>query len=83
MQASKGCVVVTVTSAEPLKKKALDSVQAAVVALIPKGGSVEFKTRVNESILGGLQVQIGDKFLDLSLANRIQQVSAELDALSV
>ncbi len=76
-------VVATITSAEALNKKTLATVQQAVLAIVGKGSQVDFKTRVNESILGGLQVQIGEKFVDLSLASRLQQVSAELDAVAV
>ncbi len=32
------------------------------------------QTRVDPSMLGGLQIQIGDKFLDLSVASRIEEV---------
>ncbi len=56
MRASKGQVVATITSAEALNKKTLDTVQKAVLTIVGKNSSVDFKTRVNESIMGGLQV---------------------------
>jgi len=83
MRATKGQVIATIVSAEALNKKTLGTVQSAVLAIVGKGAQVDFKTRVNEGIMGGLQVQIGDKFLDLSLASRLNQVSAELDSISV
>jgi F0F1-type ATP synthase delta subunit len=35
---------------------------------------------VNADILGGLQVMIGDKFLDLSVSSRVTDLSKTLDA---
>ena len=37
MAASKGVIPVTIISAEPLKKKAIDSLQAAVVGMVGAG----------------------------------------------
>jgi F0F1-type ATP synthase delta subunit len=35
--------------------------------------------KVDPAILGGLQIQVGEKFLDLSVASRISNLSASLD----
>jgi F-type H+-transporting ATPase subunit O len=37
--------------------------------------SVVLSTQVDPSIVGGLQVQIGDQFLDLSVGSKIDSVS--------
>jgi F0F1-type ATP synthase delta subunit len=37
-------------------------------------------TQVNESILGGLQVMVGDKFLDLSVAARVADLNKSLES---
>lgn len=37
-------------------------------------------TEVNESILGGLQVMVGDRFLDLSVSSRVASLSASLES---
>ncbi len=40
METSRGIVKVVITSAEPLKKKSLDSVQAAVLSMVGAGKQV-------------------------------------------
>lgn len=75
MKASRGQVEATITSAEPLSKAQTDAVQKAMKAQIGDGKTVMLSTKVDPSILGGLQVQIGDQFLDLSVASKIDTIS--------
>lgn len=74
MKARRGEVEATIISAEPLTKKDAAAVSEAMKSQFPKGAKVVLKTEVDPSILGGLQIQIGDKFLDLSVGSRIEQV---------
>ena len=74
MKARRGEVEATITSAEPLTKAQGAAVSEAMASQFPKGARVVLKTTVDPSILGGLQIQIGDKFLDLSVASRIDEV---------
>lgn len=80
MQASRGAVKVTIISAEVLKKKQLDAIQAGILNLVGAGKSVDIVTEVNENILGGLQVVVGDKFLDLSVSSRVADLSKALES---
>ncbi len=80
MQASRGAVKVTIISAEALKKKQLDAIQAGILNLVGAGKSVDIVTEVNENILGGLQVVVGDKFLDLSVSSRVADLSKALES---
>jgi F-type H+-transporting ATPase subunit O len=82
MQESRGAVKVTIISAETLKKKQLDDIQKGVMSIVGGGASktVDLKVVVDESILGGLQVMVGDKFLDLSVASRVNTLTAALDS---
>jgi len=75
MKAKRGEVEATIISAEPLNKTQEKAVSEAMKTQFPKGAKVVLKTEVNPSILGGLQIQIGDKFLDLSVGSRIEAVS--------
>jgi len=70
MAASRGEVSAKIISAEPLTAaqvktltKSLDSYAA--------GQKIVLETEVDEEILGGLKVQIGDKFIDLSITTKI------------
>jgi F-type H+-transporting ATPase subunit O len=79
MEASRGETKVIITSAEPLTKKALGTVQTAVMGLVGKNTKVSIEVKENPAIMGGLQVLIGDKFLDLSVVSRMQELTAELE----
>lgn len=79
MSAHRGELVVTITSAEPLGsgemkrlEKALKASQAA------QGKDLKLVNKVNEGILGGLQVDFGDKTIDLSASSRVTKFGAAL-----
>mmetsp|Transcript_6745 Transcript_6745/g.11993 ORF Transcript_6745/g.11993 Transcript_6745/m.11993 type:complete len:209 (-) Transcript_6745:309-935(-) len=74
MKAKRGEVEATIISADPLNKSQTAAVSEAMKSQFPKGAKVVLKTEVDPSIMGGLQIQIGDKFLDLSVASRIDEV---------
>ncbi|KAJ1441179.1 OSCP/delta subunit of ATPase [Ochromonadaceae sp. CCMP2298] len=80
MAAARGAVKVTIISAEPLTKKQLDTLQAGVAGMVAKGQTVDLTTQVEPSILGGLQVMVGDRFLDLSVSSRVASLSQALDS---
>ena len=75
MKATRGEVEATIISAEPLNKSQTEAVATAMKSQFPAGAKVILKSEVDPSILGGLQIQIGDKFLDLSVGSRIEEVS--------
>ena len=81
MNASRGAIEVTIISAEPLKKKSVETIQGAVLKMIGSSAKgVEVKQSVDPSILGGLQVLVGDKFLDLSVSSRVAQLTNALES---
>merc|ERR1719491_587172 len=49
--------------------------EVAMKVQVGKDKKVILSTEVDPSILGGLQVQIGDQFLDLSVGNKIDAIS--------
>ncbi|KAL7558887.1 hypothetical protein ACA910_019423 [Epithemia clementina (nom. ined.)] len=75
MKAKRGEVDAKIISAEKLSPAELKEVKAAMQQQVPKGKSVTIEAVVDPSIIGGLQVQIGDQFLDLSAKTRIDQIS--------
>lgn len=75
MKAKRGEVDAKVISAEPLSDAQLKAVQAAMKSQVPAGKSVVLEQVTDPSIVGGLQVQIGDKFLDLSVKSRVEEIS--------
>jgi F-type H+-transporting ATPase subunit O len=75
MKARRGQVDATITSAYELSKKQSDQIAAAIKATRKDAKEVIVTSTVDASIIGGIQVQIGDKFLDLSIKSRIEEVS--------
>jgi len=75
MKARRNEVEATIISSEPLGKAQLSAVSEAMKTQFAEGAKVVLTTKVDSSILGGLQIQIGDKFLDLSVGSRIEEVS--------
>eukprot|EP00604_Paraphysomonas_vestita_P003173 CAMPEP_0174821192 /NCGR_PEP_ID=MMETSP1107-20130205/5938_1 /TAXON_ID=36770 /ORGANISM="Paraphysomonas vestita, Strain GFlagA" /LENGTH=208 /DNA_ID=CAMNT_0016037949 /DNA_START=50 /DNA_END=676 /DNA_ORIENTATION=- len=79
MDTARGNVTVTVISAEPLKKPQSKDVETAVHSLVGKGKKVELTFQTDPSILGGLQIIVGDKVMDLSVAARVTQLNIDLE----
>jgi len=75
MKAKRGEVEAVIISADELTKAQKDAVAAAVTAQVGDGKQLVLSTQVDPSILGGLQIQIGDKFLDLSVSSKISEIS--------
>ena len=79
MYASKGEVNAVIISAEALNKDNLAKATKAVTGMLSAGQTANVTTQVDPSIMGGLQVKIGDKFMDLSVASRILDVQTVLE----
>jgi F-type H+-transporting ATPase subunit O len=75
MKAKRGQVDAKIISAEPLSAAQLKEVEQAMSGQVPPGKTVLLETLVDPTIVGGLQVQIGDQFLDLSVKSRIEEIA--------
>lgn len=75
MKASRGEVEATIVSADPLTKTQADAIATAMKTQVGEGKKVVLSTQVDPSIVGGLQIQIGDQFLDLSVRSRIDAIA--------
>jgi F-type H+-transporting ATPase subunit O len=75
MKAKRGQVDATIISAHELSKKQTDQIAVAIKASSKNATDVIISSKIDPSIIGGIQVQIGDKFLDLSIKSRIEEVS--------
>ena len=64
----------TITSAEPLDAEDMTSVKEALKNLKAPGESFIISEKVDSSILGGIIVQMGDKYVDLSTIKRIREI---------
>ena len=76
MRAKRGEVDAVLITAEKLSDKQAKSIADAVMKGRPGNTQkVVLKTKVDPSILGGLQVQIGDEFLDLSVKSHVEEIA--------
>ena len=67
---------VEITTAVPLESAETDRINSFVTELV--GGEVVLTTKVDESILGGLVIQIGDRLLDGSTMARLEGLRRRL-----
>lgn len=83
IKAEAGFTPVTVTSAVKMSAAQEKEVAAAVKAIVGADANVDLNNEVNEELIGGLIVSIGDKYttmqhIDLSTSSKIQKFSAIL-----
>ena len=73
---AKGIVSVHLTTVEP----ANEQIKQALVEIISKGNEeqVEFNAKTDPNIIGGFVLQIGDKRLDASVKNQLNQFGISL-----
>ncbi|GAA5851531.1 hypothetical protein JCM8547_001124 [Rhodosporidiobolus lusitaniae] len=80
MSAHRGEVKIVVSSASPLEKDVQKRLEDALKASQAASGSknVVIDYKVNEALLGGIQVDFGEKSIDLSVASRVSRLNAQL-----
>jgi F-type H+-transporting ATPase subunit delta len=74
----RGIVEAVVTSAKPLGREDREAVRDRVEAMT--GQKVELQDAVDESLIGGLTVRIGDRLLDASIRGRLERLRQQLIA---
>nr|XP_033806314.1 ATP synthase subunit O, mitochondrial [Geotrypetes seraphini] len=75
MSAHRGEVLCTVTTAGPLETASLTELQAALGGFLAKGEILKLETKTDPSILGGMIVSLGDKYIDMSTKAKIQKMT--------
>jgi F-type H+-transporting ATPase subunit delta len=71
-----GIVEATAVSAAPLDDQDLAALRSRLEQMT--GGRVELQTRVDESLLGGVQVRLGDLLIDGSVRGRLERLRNRL-----
>jgi F-type H+-transporting ATPase subunit O len=74
---TKGEVVLKVTSTVPLSEWELALLKKNIQSRFFEGAAAEFtvETALDETLLGGLTVQIGDRFMDLSTRTELRKLT--------
>lgn len=78
LNAHRGIVTATVTSAVPLTADETAAIRSRVEAMA--GSAVELRTGVDPGLLGGLTIQVGDRLLDASIRGRLERLRDQLHA---
>ena len=78
LNAHRGVVEATVTSAVPLTADETAAIRSRVEAMA--GSAVELRTEVNPDLIGGLTVQVRDRLLDASIRGRLERLRSQLQA---
>jgi F-type H+-transporting ATPase subunit delta len=73
LDTARGRVEVLVESAAPLSNPLRERIKARLTQLL--GREVMLKTSVNENLLGGLMVRVGDTVYDASLSARLKRMA--------
>ncbi|XP_041258045.1 ATP synthase subunit O, mitochondrial [Onychostruthus taczanowskii] len=75
MSAVRGEVVCTVTTAQPLDEANLSELKSALNGFLAKGEVLKLETKTDPAILGGMIVNIGEKYVDMSTRSKIQKLT--------
>ncbi|XP_028582941.2 ATP synthase peripheral stalk subunit OSCP, mitochondrial [Podarcis muralis] len=75
MSAFRGEVLCSVTTAQPLDEANLTELKAALNGFLAKGEILKLEIKTDPTILGGMVVSIGEKFVDMSTKTKIQKLS--------
>ncbi|HEX5591308.1 MAG TPA: ATP synthase F1 subunit delta [Candidatus Limnocylindrales bacterium] len=72
----RGIAEAVVTSAQPLSADETAAVRARVEAMT--GTAVELRSEVDEALIGGLTLRVGDQLLDASVRGRLERLRHQL-----
>ena len=71
----QGISTVKLTTAAPISDSSLESIKSKLLASNVTDKSVNIETKVDESLIGGFVVQIGDKLIDASVSHKLAQLA--------
>ncbi|KYN15347.1 ATP synthase subunit O, mitochondrial, partial [Trachymyrmex cornetzi] len=72
MAANRGEVVCEVITASPLDADIKTKLESTLKRLLKKGQTALLTTKVDPSIIGGMIISVGDKYVDMSIASKIK-----------
>ncbi len=72
MSAHKGEVSARVTTAKQLDASQLKELQSVLQTFVKKGHTLKVETAVDSSLIGGMVVELGDRYIDLSIASKLK-----------
>lgn len=79
LRRERGISLAEVRTAQPLDDAERDAIAQRLAALT--GGRVETREVVDESLIGGISVRIGDRLYDASVRSRLERLRARLTSV--
>lgn len=80
MSANRGEVVCEVITAKPLDADTKGKLESALKGFLKKGQTILLTTKIDPTIIGGMVVSIGDKYVDMSVASKIKKYTDLIQA---
>jgi len=80
MAAHRGDVVCEVVSAKPLDASQRSQLESTLKKFLKANENIKLTARVDPSIIGGLVISIGDKYVDLSIASKVKKYQEVISA---
>ena len=74
----QGISSVKLTTAAPISEAALESIKSKLLASTATDEVVDIETKVDESIIGGFIVEIGDKLIDASVSHKLAELAKQM-----
>ncbi|XP_007939458.1 ATP synthase subunit O, mitochondrial [Orycteropus afer afer] len=75
MSVHRGEVPCTVTTASPLDNASLSELKTVLHSFLSQGQVLKLEVKTDPSIMGGMIVRIGEKYVDMSAKSKIQKLS--------
>ncbi|XP_063695939.1 ATP synthase subunit O, mitochondrial [Culicoides brevitarsis] len=73
MAAHRGDVVCEVVSAKPLDAAQTKQLEGVLKQFVKANENIKLSTKVDPSLIGGLIVSVGDKYVDMSVASKVKK----------
>lgn len=80
MAAHRGEVVCEVITAKAIEGPMQKEIEGAIASFLKKGEKSLISYKVDPSIMGGMIVSIGDRFVDMSMASKMKKYTALIQA---
>jgi F-type H+-transporting ATPase subunit O len=75
MSANRGEVVCEVITAKPLEGAQRKELETQLKKFVKSNESIQLTAKVDSSIIGGMIVSIGDRYVDMSVASKVKKYS--------
>uniref|UniRef100_A0AAJ7SM91 Oligomycin sensitivity conferral protein n=1 Tax=Petromyzon marinus TaxID=7757 RepID=A0AAJ7SM91_PETMA len=75
MSAHRGEVSCTITTAQALDAATLAELKTVLTGFLKQGEVLKLQTKTDPSLMGGMLVNIADKFVDLSVKAKVQKLA--------